>query len=129
MRALSGLVTCLFVFSGVAEAARLASPPIFGAHTQVGAICAVFNNGTEPIDVVVTILGESGEKLRSQQFTRVLPRQTVSLSQSLEDRFGVAHACTVDAASVATLRASLSITEHVNADGTNFRVFRSVPLR
>jgi hypothetical protein len=128
MRVLIGLMTCLSVLSGVAEAARLTSPVIFGAHTQVGAICAVANNGTEPIDVVVTILGESGEKLKVQPFARVPPRQTVSLSQALEGRFGVAHACTVDAASVGTLRASLTITEQAAVEG-GFRVIRSVPLR
>jgi hypothetical protein len=127
MRVVIGLVTCLCAFSGVAEAARLSSPAIFGAHTQRFAVCSVFNNGTEAIEIVVTILGESGEKLLVEPSTRLLPRQSVAVFQSLEGRFGVAHACTVDAAAVATLRASLAILERVGT--ADLRVILSVPLR
>jgi hypothetical protein len=130
MRVFTGLLTCLLGFSGVAQAARLSSPAIFGAHTQRHAICTVFNNGTEPLDVVVTILGESGEKLRTEPIEGLLPGEIVPVFQFINLRFGVAHACTVDAASVANLRASLTIIELALVDGRGVdRPFRSVPLR
>ena len=131
MRVLIGLVMSLMGFSAVADAARLSSPAIFGAHTQTSVRCMVFNIGTEPLDVVVTILGESGEKLKVDTIDRLLPGEIVSTFVFIGNRFGVAHACTVDAASVAKLRASLIIGETVIEDGVPVGGgdVRSVPLR
>jgi hypothetical protein len=131
MRIVIGLVACIFALSGVAQAARLTSPAIFGTHTQRFAICSVFNNGTAPLDVTVKILGESGEVLKSEFIDDLLPGEIAPITEDIALRTGVAHACSVDAASIANLRAALAILEQVqNADGSViFRPMRSVPLR
>jgi hypothetical protein len=131
MRIIIGLVTCIFAFSGVAQAARLTSPAIFGSHTQRFAICNVFNNGTEPLDITVTILGESGEVLKSEFVDNMLPGEIVPVTKDIALRFGVAHTCTVEAASIANLRAALVILEQVQGAGGSvfLRATRSVPLR
>jgi hypothetical protein len=60
----------------------------------------------------------------------LLPGEIVPVDLDLVQRFGVAHACTVDAATVANLRASLTIVEEQTInDRVVDRPIRSVPLR
>jgi hypothetical protein len=128
MRILISLVTCFFGFASVAQAARISSPAIFAAHTQRTAQCIVFNSGTEPVDVTMKILDESGRLVSGGATFLLRPGVIVPISAFID--FGVAYVCTVDAASLPSLRAVLVISELHILDGRFYdRPIRTVPLR
>jgi hypothetical protein len=123
MRIVIGLIIGVFGFTSAAHGARLSSPAIFAAHTQGSASCIVFNSGTEPADITVKILNESGGVHHSLRFS--LSAGRIGAVSTIID-FGVAFACTVDASSIASLRAVLVINE---SPLNNHRPIRSAPLR
>ena len=130
MRKLVALSACIavFGFAGVADAAQIASPAIFGAHTQTGALCIVYNGGTTALTVTLRILNESGGVEKSEIGT-LGPGQFGSIFTGIA--FGVAYACSATASQVSTLRATMIIVEHYiepGGGGAN-RSIRSAPLR
>ncbi len=130
MRKLIVFVACIatFGFATTASAAQIASPAIFGAHTQTGAMCIIYNAGTTPVTVSLRILNESGGVVRSQTRT-VGPGQFDSIFTSIS--FGVAYGCTATASGVGNLRGTMIIMQHYIDDfggGAN-RSIRSAQLR
>ena len=117
-----------FGFATAANAAQIASPAIFGAHTQTGAMCAIYNAGTTPLTVTLRILDESGGVVKSQAGT-LQPGEFGSIFTSIS--FGVAYACSANASGVSNLRGTMIIMQHYIDDfggGAN-RSIRSAQLR
>ena len=129
MRTVIGIIVCVFGFAGVADAAKKASPSIFGSHNQQAAFCSVVNRGTTAVTVTVRILNESGGVERS--ITETLAPGDIR-TNAVGISFGVAYACAITSPQALTLvRATMMIMElYVNASGLSaYRPVRTAALR
>jgi hypothetical protein len=63
MKTLAAVAACMFGFTGVCHAAQIASPAIYGALSQTGALCIVYNAGSTPQAVQVQFFDEEGTVL------------------------------------------------------------------
>jgi hypothetical protein len=128
MRLLIVVIACLTAVgpAGFAHAAQIASPAIFGSHDQDVAQCVVINGGTDPINVTVRILNESGGAVDTEVCNQLPPFGFCSAA-ALNIPIGVAFACTATAGSVLKLRGTLTIQENVTDSSP--RPIRSAPLR
>jgi hypothetical protein len=126
MRVLIGIAACvcLLGFASPSDAATIASPAIFGAHTQDIARCVVYNAGSTAQTVTIRLLDESGGVI-STTTQSLAPGQFLSRASFIS--FGVAYACSVTAGTTSTLRAAFVIEEQVF--NSSPRPIRSAPLR
>jgi hypothetical protein len=138
MKTLVVAVACagVLALSGVARAAQISSPGIFGIEFQSLAECVVFNGGATPLAVKVQILSRSGSAMRTEHCDGSLgPGQfcvaVAGTSQGLPIGDGFPVSCIATAASTANLRGALTIHDRVvNEWGTlDFRPVRSAPLQ
>ena len=115
--------------SGLAHAAQIASPSIFGNQNQSVVECVVLNFGTRPVAVTLKIIDElAATKATSTCDGALAPGEFCSVSASL---FVAGFGCTATAPSTATLRGTLIINQRVVDDFgvTQLQPIVSTPLR
>src|SRR5262245_1706571 len=119
----------MLAWSGVSQAAQIASPMIFGNVEQDRAECVVLNGGTSPIAVTVKIVDEAGAtKATSTCGGPLAAGEFCSLNIALG--FVGPFGCTATAASVTNLRGALALEEQVLDSFGLFQlhVVRTAPL-
>ena len=124
-------VAGLLALSGVAQAAQIASPTIYGTADQVLAECAVINGGLTPLAITVKIVSEFGETIGpiSCGGPTLAAGDACSLATLIDN--STAYACVASAASIANLRGGLVFHKHVQ-DSSGILVLhpiRFAPLR
>lgn len=72
-------IACLLGITGLAQAATIASPAIFGAFVQDKAQCLIGNTGTAAVSVTVRILDESGNVVAGGVPRTVQPGSAISV--------------------------------------------------
>jgi hypothetical protein len=119
-------IACLFGLTGLSHADQtIASPAIFGAHTQRKAQCIIRNLDTLSTSAVVTIFGESGEVIASRSCS-VTPGHNCSAFATIH--FGVAYACSATTSGNAKkLRGTLILFKE--PDLNDWEPLRSAELR
>jgi hypothetical protein len=133
MRTLIAAIACaaMLVWSGVSQAAQLASPTIYGTADQFLAECAIINGGTHSQAVTVKIISEFGETIGPESCggPTLAAGDACSISLIIDNL--TAYACVASAGSVANLRGGLVFHRHV-VDGSGILVLhpiRFAPLR
>ena len=103
-------LTCLFGVTSLSQAAQtLASPAIFGSHSQTTAQCIIGNSGSTSVSVDVRILDESGNVV-SRGCGRVEPNFICEVAAPINS--GAAYACSATTPGSATkLRGALALTD------------------
>ena len=124
MKTLAALAACMFGFTGVCDAAQIASPSIYASPSQNVAFCTVYNGGTTGQTVRLQLFNEAGaiaavdncgSSLSSGGFCSIAKTGLSSIS---------AYACVATAVSVVHLRGSMILQ-----DGVSRASLRSAPLR
>ena len=133
MRTLIVAIACAGVvaWSGMSEAAQLASPTIYGTLDQFLAECAVINGGGNAQAVSVKLVSEFGQTIGpvSCGGPTLAAGDACSLSAIIDNT--TAYACVATAGSVANLRGALVFHRHVQ-DSSGILVLHPIrfsPLR
>ena len=116
--------------TGLAHAAQIASPSIFGNQTQDVAECVVLNFGTRPVAVTLKIVDDlNATKVMSTCDGPVGPGEFCSVA--FTNIFLGGFACVATAPSTATLRGTLIIDQRVVDDfgAAQLQPIVSAPLR
>ena len=124
-------VAAMVALGGVAHAAQIASPVIFGSVAQDKAHCVILNGGTTPLTVTLKILNEYGGTEATETCGGPLGAGQFCARRIAIDNAG-AYACSVTAGSVTNLRGALVFEEELLDPvwGSTFRrPIRSAPLR
>ena len=115
---------------GLAHAAQIASPMLFGGHFQQLAECVVLNAGTTPANITsVKIVDDTGHTRSSQ--TCAGPLDAGEFCQTVAQiDFNNSFGCVMTAPTTANLRASITIDEFDFDDFfvRNTRPMTSAPL-
>jgi hypothetical protein len=123
----SAVAGCILGLSGLADAAQIASPTIYGAFHQDTAECVVRNVGKSNVTVDVKILDESGNAVASNGNCTAPITPGYYCFTRTPISAGVAYACTATlAGSAKDLRASLVLIDDLGSDEFPLR---SVNLR
>lgn len=114
---------CVLALAGVSHAGQIASPAIYGAYTQAHAECVIGNLSDNPVSVQVNILDESGNPVPSSTSCNgpIEPHFICQVSANISN--GVAYACAAKSASLAKLRAALTLSD------ANYFPVKSAALR
>jgi hypothetical protein len=128
------LVATLFcaaglALGGVAQAAQISTPVIYGALAQDRMHCTVLNGGTK-VAVTLKLVNEFGVTEGTYNCGSMIPGDFCSLSRPIDPT--AAYACSATAGNVSNLRGSLVIEESVwDAVWWTFflRPIRSAPMR
>ena len=128
------IVTAAFAsvlaLSGLAHAAQISSPLIFGGHFQELAECVVLNAGTRPVTVTsVKIVDDNGQTRSSQTCAGPLAAGEFCQIVAHID-FNNSFGCVVTAPSTTSLRASVVLDQFAFDDFfvKNVRPMTSAPL-
>lgn len=121
----------VLALSGLAQAAQISTPMLFGTGTQDKAHCLVLNGGTSPLAVTVTLRNEYGGTEATDTCGGPLGAGQFCALRRAIDNAG-AYACIATAGSTASLRGTLVLEEALLDPvwGTTFlRPVRSAPMR
>lgn len=121
-------IACLFVLTSLANADQtIASPTVFGAHTQEFAHCIIGNFGTDPVSVDVHIFNESGNVVPASSSCLAPVGAKFVCSVFAPINFGAAYGCSATTSgSAKKLRGTLVLYDRVS-DG--FGSTDDIPLR
>lgn len=121
-------IACFFGVTSLSHAAQtIASPTIFGAHTQEFAQCIIGNLGAESVSVDVHIFDESGNVVPASSSCGAPVEAKFVCSVFAPISFGVAYACSATSSgSAKKLRGTLVLYDRV-PDG--FGSTDDIPLR
>jgi len=123
------IVSTAFAFvltlGGLANAAQIASPSIFGNHFQEDAECVVLNSGTKPLAVTVKIINDLGDTVATSNCSGPLGAgEFCSVVRSID--FRNSFSCVATAPSTASLRGTLVLEQKVVDD---FFLLQTHPIR